>query len=403
MTACLSLQALAAGDEAATFFQAGRAAFEQQDYEAALAGFESAVKAGMNGPAVHFNVGVAAYRLERYDRAEAAFKEAARTPAMAALAQYNLGLVALGADDRKAALRWFTLAQKAATDERLRELASTQLSKLSPPTSGRNWLAYGALGAGYDDNVALVTDASVLGVSDISDYFTELQLALSVPLDQPWRFDAGLFMLDYQDLSEFDQWSVNGGARYRMSTGSWNHEIGLQMEHTTLNDDGMENRSTLILVTRTALPREWQLRARYRFSDIDGLEEFEGLSGTRHELDARLTRSYGSWDVLGRYQFDINDYDDESLSSKRHLVGIEAERELPGDWAMTLELSWRHSDYDLAINGTENRAEAGLSAIRSLSTRWRLIFRYAYADNDSQRPEFDYQRSRISGTLEAIF
>ena len=70
---------------------------------------------------------------------------------------------------------------------------------------------------------------------------------------------------------------------------------------------------------------------------------------------------------------------------------------------MALELSWRHSNYDLEESGTEDRTEAALAAIRSLTSRWRLILRYAYADNDSRRPGFDYQRSRISATLEAIF
>jgi hypothetical protein len=158
----------------------------------------------------------------------------------------------------------------------------------------------------------------------------------------------------------------------------------------------------LFLVTRTALPKEWQLRARYRFSDLDGLDEFDGLGGTRHELDARVNRSYGSWDVLDRYQFDINDYVDASLSSRRHLLGVDVERELPGAWRLAFELSWRRSDYDAEESGTENRTEAALSTIRPLTPRWRLILRYAYADNDSRRPEFDYQRSRISATLEAI-
>ena len=405
LAACTSLRAQAASDDATKLFAAGRAAFERQNYEAALADFEGAANSGMTGPAIHFNIGVAAYRLQRYARAEAAFREAARTPSMAAIAQYNLGLVALGAGDRSAATRWFEQVQAASTDERLRELASTQLLALSPQRSDRdrNWLAYSAVAAGYDDNVALVANSSVLGVSDVSDYFTELQLAVSAPLDQPWRFDAGLFALNYQDLTAFDQWGVNGSARYRFPVGRWNHEIGLQLGHTALDGDGMEDRRTLILVSRAAVSQHWQLRARYRFSDLDGLDEFDGLSGTRHEIDARVNRSYGSWDVLARYQFDINDYDDESLSSKRHLIGADLERELLGEWRMALELSWRYSDYDLAASGTENRAEAALSAIRSLGTRWRLIVRYAYADNDSDTAEFDYQRSRLSGVLEAVF
>jgi hypothetical protein len=37
----------------------------------------------------------------------------------------------------------------------------------------------------------------------------------------------------------------------------------------------------LLQATRT-LTEEWRLRARYRFSDIDGLDGFDGLDGSRH-------------------------------------------------------------------------------------------------------------------------
>jgi hypothetical protein len=311
--------------------------------------------------------------------------------------------VALAAGDRDAAIRWFASTQDTATDEPLRELASAQLGELAPRRSSRNWLAYGSVSAGYDDNVALVANSSVLGVSEVSDNFTEVQAAFSTPLDRRWRFDAGLFMLDYHDLDRFDQWSATGGARYRWSTGSWNHEVALQLSHTTLDDEGMDNGRTLGLSSSTVLPLQWQLRARYRISDVDGLEEFEGLSGTRHEIDARVYRQFGSWDALARYQFDINDYDDESVSSTRHFIEADIGRVWTTSWMTRLELSWRRSDYELDGSGTEDRLEGALTVIRTLSSRWRLIVRYAHADNDSDLAEYAYQRSRVSATVEAIY
>ncbi|MGH8186620.1 MAG: tetratricopeptide repeat protein, partial [Steroidobacteraceae bacterium] len=122
--------ASAQSDQAARNFEAGRRAFEAQDYAAALSAFEAAAEAGMSGPAVHFNIGVAAFRVGRYDRAEAAFRHVADTPEMAPLAHYNLGLVALGTDDRAAAERWFSRAESGASDERLRALATTRLAEL---------------------------------------------------------------------------------------------------------------------------------------------------------------------------------------------------------------------------------------------------------------------------------
>jgi tetratricopeptide (TPR) repeat protein len=393
---------LAASDDATRFFQAGRAAFEKQDFETALRSFEDAAEAGMSGPAVHFNIGVAAYRVGRYERADIAFQEAAKTPDMAALAHYNLGLVAVASGDRDAALRWFRRTESTASDERLRELAATQLSALAPQESFRNWLGYGAFGLGYDDNVALVADSDVLGVSDASDSFAELQVALSAPLDRPWRFDTGLLMTDYFDLNEFDQLSLNGGARYQLPMGDGSHEIGLQLVYTTLDGDGMEHKRALTFQTRKTLPLNWQLRARYRLTDMEGLNELAGLSGERHELNARASRSQGPWDLIVGYQFEVNEYDDHSLSSKRHQLQLDAQREVRSEWQIAFELSWRRSNYDARENGSENRAEVALAAIRSFSTRWRLIVRYAYADNSSSRAEFDYQRNRLSASVEAV-
>ena len=215
--------------EALQQFETGKQAFAAQDYATALDAFEAAAAAGMSGPAVHFNIGVCAYRLGRWSRAEAAFREVARTPQMAALAHYNLGLVALGDGKprRSSSLVRAGGARSERTNgcDRWRRRSCAQLPR--PPE--RNWLAYGSLAAGYDDNVALVSGGDVLGVSGTDDTFAELQLAAAAPLVGPWRFDGGLVLLDYQDLDSFDQLSVNAGARYRLPLGDWTGEAALQL------------------------------------------------------------------------------------------------------------------------------------------------------------------------------
>lgn len=356
----------------------------------------------MSGPAIHFNIGVASYRLGRYAEAENAFREVARTPAMAGLAYYNLGLVALGQHNTKAAVRWFSMVDETTADERLRDLAATQLAELAPPLPDRNWLGYASLGAGYDDNVALVSNSNVLGISGTEDGFAEAQLAFSAPLSEPWRFDAGLSYVDYQDLDSFDQLGLNGGARYRWEVGDWMHDAGLQLTYTTLDGEGFENRRTLLLQTTRHVLGDARLRLRYRYNDIEGLNDFKGLSGRRHEADARLSWSRTNWDFGADYQFDIGDYDDSTLSATRHRVSFEVERSLDNGWAVTFEGSFRHSDYDQAGNGTEDRTEAALSISRSINDRWRVIVRDAYTDNSADLPEFNYQGNRITAGFEAI-
>jgi tetratricopeptide (TPR) repeat protein len=395
----LPVTARAYSPEAVQAFETGKQAFAAQDYAAALDAFEVAAAAGMTGPVVQFNIGVCAYRVGQWSRAAAAFSETARTPAMASLAHYNLGLVAVAEHREDAAAKWFALTQREASDERLQALATEQLARL-PRRVERNWYAYGSLAAGYDDNVALVSGGDVLGVSNTEDAFTELQLAFAAPLTGSWRFDGGLVMLDYQDLDSFDQLSVNAGARYRLPVGDWNGEAGVQLAYSTLDSEGFQSKAMLILQATRSLTEEWRLRVRYRFSDIDGLDGFEGLDGTRHELGVRGTWRRGRWDVTVQYRYDTTDYQEERLSFDRHQLLIDAQRDLDENWSVEAVLSFDRSSYDTADNSAEDRAEVELAVSRSFGRRWRAVMRYAYADNRAELPEFDYQRNRISAGVE---
>jgi hypothetical protein len=349
---------------------------------------------------VHFNIGVCAYRVGQWSRATAAFREAARTPAMAALAHYNLGLVALAEHKEEQAAKWFAQVQRETSDERLQSLATEQLARLPPPAE-RNWYAYGSVAAGYDDNVALVANGDVLGVSDTDDAFTEVQAAFTAPLTGPWRFDGNLVWLDYQDLDSFDQLTLNTGARYRLLVGDWNSEAGVQLAYSTLDGEGFQSKAMLILQATRSLTEEWRLRVRYRFSEINGLDGFEGLDGTRHELAVRGIWRRGRWDVTVQYRYDTSDYQDEELSFDRHQLSVNAQCDLDENWTVEGGLSVDRSSYDVADNSTEDRAEIGLALSRSFGQRWRAVMRYAYANNQAEVPAFDYGRNLISAGVEA--
>jgi hypothetical protein len=384
---------------AAEQFEAGKQAFAVEDYSAALVAFEAAAAAGMTGPVVNFNIGVCAYRVGAWSRATAALREAARTPAMAPLAHYNLGLVAVAEDQNNQAGRWFALAQRAATDERLQALATEQLARLPRPAE-RNWYAYSSLAAGYDDNVALVSGGDVLGVSDTEDAFTELQLAFAAPLTGAWRFDGGLVMLDYQDLDSFDQLSANAGARYHRTVGNWSSEAGVQLGYSTLDGEGFQSKAMLILQSTRSLSQDWRLRVRYRFSDIDGLDGFEGLGGTRHELGVRGNWQRGDWDFAVQYRFDTTDYREQHLSFDRQQLLVDVQRDLGENWTVQAVLTFDRSSYHVTENSVEDRAEIELSVSRTFAERWRAVMRYAYANNRAELAEFDYERNRISAGIE---
>jgi hypothetical protein len=342
---------------------------------------------------------VAAFRLGEYQRAEAAFSEVARTPAMSALAHYNLGLVALKRGDQSAARRWFERVARESSDERLTTLAAERLGSL-PPVPERDWVGYASLGAGYDDNVALVSSSDVLGVSGTDAPFAELQLAASGPLSQPWRLDAGLIYLDYHDLDDFDQLSVHGGGGYEMDLGDWRGEVAAQLEYTLLDSEGFENRRSLALQATRALSSTWRLRAHYRFSDIDGMEDFDGLSGERHEVGVRGDWLGEPWQLALEYRLESSDHDDETLSADRHQLAFDAQRKLVWDWTVELDAALRSSSYD--VSGDEDLLELSVAVARPLSDRLRFIVRYTYTDNDANRDEFAYERNRIAALLEAM-
>lgn len=355
----------------------------------------------MSGPALHFNIGVAAYRAGNYARAETAFKEVANTPAMAGLAYYNLGLVQLKRNDPHAASRWFSRVEEVTEDAKLRQLASTQLAELEPPPPEHTWVGYAGFGIGHDDNVALVSNSDVLGISDRADNFAEAQFALSTPIGDSWRLDGGVILVDYQDLDSFDQLGVQGGGRYRWSVGEWTNDAGLQLAHTTLDGASFESRRALFVQTSRDLRSDLTVRGRYRFSDIDGHNEFRGLSGRRHELGATLDWLQAAWDFRFGYELEIGDYDDASLSATRHELSFDAEREFAMDWTFLFEASQRRSSYDDDTNGNEQRTELALALTRMLTSRWQVFLRYTYTNNDAGASAFDYRGNRISAGVEA--
>lgn len=384
----------AAQENARQLFAVGRAAFEKQDYAAALEAFEAALAADLSGPAVHFNIGVTAYRLHHYERAERAFLEVARAPAMAALAYYNLGLVEQRRGRPQRAADWFRRAEMQASDERLRELAAAQLNQAPPPPE-RDWAAYASAGIGYDDNVALVSDSDVLGVSGLGDGFAEAQLAIST-LSHPLRFDAGFVAIDYLDLNRFDQMGVHGGARYRFSSDEWAHQISLQLAYSTLDGEGFESQALLAFQASRSLAADWDFRARYRFAYIDGLNEFHGVGGKRHEGSAHLDGSIASWDLHFSYELERSEHDDETLSATQHQLRMRFERELTALWSFEGDSTLQWTRYQEGDDEEEARIELGLALARSFGSTWRIVTRYARADNDSDVAEFEYGRNRIT-------
>jgi tetratricopeptide (TPR) repeat protein len=404
--ACLLSPVVLCQSRAATAsFEQGRAAFEREDYSAAIASFEAALAAKMSGPAIHYNIGVAAYRLQRYDRARFAFEEVARTPAMEAIARYNLGLIAKAEGDERKAMEEFGNVYAHTADERLRSLARAQLNLLEPPAALPTiaWAGFIASGLGYDDNVTLTSNGQALGIAREGDVYGDTQLVGSATLSSSWRIDADAALLNYAELDEFDQWDFGTGGRYRFATGDWTWDVGGQLGTSYINSDRFDVRHALYLQALRPLTKTLTLRGRYRLTNVDGSKQYPGLDGLRHELTMRLMTAGRTWTASCAYLLDMTDYDSPALSATRHQLLADARTSLTQKWTAAAALSYRQSNYDNPAFGVENRTELTVAAERSLSERWTLVMQYSLTDNDADVDEFAYRRNRLFAGIEAIF
>jgi hypothetical protein len=132
------------------------------------------------------------------------------------------------------------------------------------------------------------------------------------------------------------------------------------------------------------------------------MNEFSGVGGSRHEASTRADVQQGQWALGLEYNLEVSDLQDETLSTTRNQFAFDLRRDLNVDWSLALDATLRHSVYAVSENGTEDRMEIGLAITRALSMRWRVVVRYAYADNDSDIPELNYERNRIGASIEAL-
>jgi hypothetical protein len=392
---CSAALAAPADDPARAAFRKGATAFQAGDYATAVEAFRTARDAGLTGPAVHYNLGVAAYRLGQYSDAEAAFRQVMRTPAMAPLAFYNLGLVRLARSDAAGAARWFQRALDETGDPQLAELASRQLQRLPVLPETPEWWVYTSVGGGYDDNVALIADGQLIGVSGADSPVAEGQFAASVPVGSRLRIDGGAYMVRYSDLGEFDQTDLQLGGAWTQPIGEWTSEAAVQLGYNYLDGEKFEDRVGITLQGIRPIADAWRLRLRYRYDDLTGSAPFESLSGSRQLFAARVARTEGPLRLHVEYSFETNDRDEKEVSPDRHMLDGELRWGI-GASTLLLGASFRTSEFDIteAPGRDEDRLMLALGFSLPVWRRGELSLRYDYTHNESNVDDFDYKRNR---------
>ena len=394
----------AAGDAKARFAEA-RTAFEAGDFSRALFLYEQCLALGMQGPAVHYNIGVAAYRADYLARAETAFQEVARTPAMAALAHYNLALVAQKLGDDKAARQWLERVALETTDEKLVNLAQSQLDGLPKVATSPAWSLYARSGAGYDGNVALRSASIDTTGSGQEDAFGELMLAGSYSLRPSWRLDGAVGLLRYADLDEFNQDALSFGVVHGMTLNGWRLEPGVYLTLFSLGGDVYERSAAASAEATRVFSGLGALRAQLRVSAVNGEGDFSGLTGSRSELGLKYEwEGMQAWRFGAQGRAEFNNSEDEAFASRWIELGADARWSASPRLAFVAGITLRQTRHP-AQSTTQDAWDDERTAFRLEATRllWenlQLFVRYEHENNQSPIAENDYDRDWVAASIE---
>lgn len=387
-------------------FAAGTAAFARQDYAQALAEFQTALAAGLDGPAIHYNLAASYFKLGDYEPAAKEFSLIAeRYPAMRGLAEYNLGLVAKRRGEPDAAADYFEQARDAADDDKIVALAERELR---PRTSGRpkRWYSLVSTRFGYDDNVRLVSnDVPVAGGMSAESSSTEFMAVASGPIaaDGGFRFDGSLYAIRYQDAPFYDQDYLRTGFVYQWRWGRWLAEAGPHMSRSTLDGDGYERRLGGGFRVRRELAPRLYLGARYVHDEIDAVDDrFSFVEGSRDWLELRLDRRRATGRLVLAYTLESNDRG-SAIATARQKIALSYAHDFAGRWTAETEAAMRHSSYDdAAVARDEDLVDLTVSVTRSFARGWALTGTASSASNDSIDP-YAYDRSRLSLGFDRTF
>jgi tetratricopeptide (TPR) repeat protein len=385
-------------------FNGGSTAFTAGDYLEALSLFEKARDVGSRGPAVHYNIAVCQFRLGNYAEAADTFRLIADDfPAMRALALYNIGLVRLRQDREAEARALFEQARRESTDETVTRLAEAVLRRTAPGQADPErsfWVSQLDAKLGFDDNVALVDEASLPATQSVDSPFTELFGFLSGPWNSPsgLRFDGSAYLVRYTDATQYNQTTLRLGGVYEWRATSWRIEAGPAFNYSTLDGEGFEQRLGIGLRMRRFLTSAMTLILAASHDAVDNVEpQFAYLAGSRQQLEVSVDRRGGAGRLSLGYELELNDRDDPNVSPTRNRVWLRYRYSPNPDWSADARISFRSSRYDdLATPRDEDLADISLGYQRRFSGGWEVTGSYRRSDNNSNVDLFSYARNRLS-------
>ena len=310
--------AVAESDAAQAAFDKANAAFRNEDYGAALAGYTEALNLGKDSARLFYNMGLAHYRLGQYSQARWAFTEASKDDSTAALAYYQLGVLANRDGDKQAAEEWFKRARAKADSPRLRLLAVEALETIgaSPP----RFEAMLSAGFGHDTNAFRTPSEPYIDLSQ------DPPIAV-VPVVQsgsyvPIRIGAR-FMNPISERSTFIASYRHRGDYYTSSTlenaDETDHRLKFEMERALGDGESSSQQFSYAAVIRshgeTNFDRDDGLD---RFDDGESIADRYDYNGAGVEAELRNRIGQYRYEIYGG--FAMRDYEDVPTASSYDLT-----------------------------------------------------------------------------------
>lgn len=392
-----------AGADPSLDFEAGKKAFGEGDYALAVDYFEQARDAGLGGPAVHYNIAVAQYELARYRMARDTFELIARQfPNMRALAEYNLGLVAERLAEDEAAEEHFRRAWELSDDDqKLRYLAAQRLEDYAEAEDSQPaWNGAVGVRAGFDDNVALRDDLALPVGTTTESPMADVFANVSGPWrnDEGVRFEGSAYLVRYADADEFDQAEIRAATFYEWRLRDWRVRTGVHASASTLGGESFDRKFGVNARALYFLGERATLEGRYTYDDISDADAlFAGIAGTRHQLDFRYSYYYENHRVHLRYWLEENDRLNPGVSPERDRIDVMYRYQPQTGLGFEAGIERRSSDYaDLEIPRNEDLTTLRAALTWELPDAWLVLLELRSARNESNDPDFDYDRNQAT-------
>jgi len=393
-------------------FNQGMAYFKQAKYNKAIKAFEQARKKGLKKPALYYNLGVSYFKTRNYDRAEYYFRQTLKFKNLKSLAEYNLGLVALRKNDKKTANKWFNKS-RSSTNRKISTLSSRQLKKLSSKKRSRamkKWYNYASLSTGYNSNIKLIP-AEI--ASNTSSSYTELYASTSGILSGSYTdgisLDAFAYVLNYADVSSYNEKQAQLGIYKNKKHAAWRTRIGGYFERSTFGNDPYQQVIGFEAKGKRRLQKTDRVSLRYRYNNIKSLfNAYNYLQGWRQQFRTEYLDYTASDSKRIYYELELNDRQNlvsRNYSPTRHKIQAVYRYNLSKSWRIGGEFSYRYSKYQPTAtqNRQDDRLRAAVEATYRLSKQWKINGRYQRTDNSSTDSLYSYTQNLYYVSLGASF